>query len=50
MRNLNYWIIKNKEKILLKVLEWCQKNNKEIQSLKYNEIIEALASPVRNNY
>jgi len=50
MRILNYWMIKSKEKVLLKILDWCQKNKKKIQHLNYDDIIEALASPVRNNF
>lgn len=49
MRNLNFWLFKNKEKILLKIVEWCQKNNKKIQEINYEDIIEALASPIRNS-
>jgi hypothetical protein len=49
MRHLNFWIFKHKEKILLKIVEWCQKNNKKIQEIKYEDIVEALASPIRNS-
>jgi hypothetical protein len=49
MRYLNFWLSKNKEKILLKIVEWCQKNNKKIENIKYEDIVEALSSPIRNS-
>lgn len=48
MRYLNFWLIKHKEKIILKIVEWCQKNNKKIKEIKYEDIVEALSSPIRN--
>lgn len=42
-------MLKNKEKVLLKIVEWCQKNNKKINKIKYEDILEALTAPIRNS-
>lgn len=48
MRIQNYQIIKNKETILLKIVEWCQKNNKKVEKINQETLLEALTSSIRN--
>lgn len=42
MRLLNFWLLKAKEKSLLKIVEWAQKNNRKVEELTQAEIKEAL--------
>jgi hypothetical protein len=42
MRLRNFWLLKAKEKNLLKVVEWAQKNRKKVEELTVAEIKEAL--------
>ena len=44
MRLSNFWLIKSKEKVLLKIVEWAQKNGREVKSLTQEEVREALKS------
>ena len=48
MRLQNHWIIKNKEVILLKIVEWCQKNNKKVEKINFETLLEATTSSIRN--
>jgi len=42
MRYKNFWIIKSKEKLLVKIIQWAQKNNIKVESLTKIEINYAL--------
>ena len=44
MRLSNFWLIKAREKVLLKIVEWAQKNGKVVQNLTQDEVREALKS------
>lgn len=44
MRLSNFWLIKSKEKVLLKIVEWAQKQGKEVKYLTQEEVREALKS------
>ena len=44
MRLSNFWLIKAKEKTLLKIVEWAQKNGREVKNLSQEEVREALKS------
>jgi hypothetical protein len=44
MRVKNFWLLKRREKNLLKVVEWAQKNGRKVESLTRDEIIEAMRS------
>ncbi len=48
MRIQNYQIVKNKETILLKIVEWCQKNNKKVEKINSKTLLEAITSSIRN--
>jgi hypothetical protein len=48
MRLQNHWVIKNKEAILLKIVEWCQKNNKKVEKIDFETLLEATTSSIRN--
>jgi hypothetical protein len=48
MKINNFWIIKSKEKIILKMLDWCHKNDKIVEKMDYSSLLEALKSPIRN--
>ena len=45
----NFWIVKSKEKNILKVVDWAHKNNKTVSSLEIYEIVEALKSYIRES-
>lgn len=38
----NFWTLKRKEKLLLKVIQWAQKNRKKVELLTQAEINMAL--------
>jgi hypothetical protein len=44
MRIRNFWLQKRREKNLLKVVEWAQKNGRKVESLTKEEILEAMRS------
>jgi hypothetical protein len=44
MRLSNFWLIKANEKVLLKIVEWAQRNQRSVQSLTQAEVREALKS------
>ena len=44
MEQDNYWLLKNKEKILIKIIDWCQKNNQKVENINFTTLIEALSS------
>jgi hypothetical protein len=44
MRLSNFWLIKANEKSLLKIVEWAQKNGRQVKSLTQEEVKEALKS------
>jgi hypothetical protein len=44
MRLKNFWLQKRREKNLLKVVEWAQKNGRFVESLTKQEIIDAMRS------
>ena len=44
----NFWFLKSKEKVILKILDWCHKNDKKIENMNFDELVEALKSPIRN--
>jgi hypothetical protein len=44
MRLRNFWLQKIREKTLLKIVEWAQRNLKRIEELSRADVREALAS------
>jgi hypothetical protein len=44
MRLNNIWLLKAKEKMLLKIVDWAQKNQRRVETLSHKEIIEAIRS------
>jgi hypothetical protein len=38
----NFWLVKAKEKNLLKIVEWAQRNGLKVENLTRKEVIEAL--------
>jgi len=44
MRLLNFWLLKAKEKSLLKIVDWAQRNQRKVEELTEAEIREALRS------
>lgn len=42
MKYKNFWTIKRKEKLMLKVIEWAQKNQKKVELLTKEDIAFAL--------
>jgi hypothetical protein len=42
MRYKNFWTIKSKEKLLIKIIQWAQRNNVKVESLTKTEINCAL--------
>jgi hypothetical protein len=42
MKYRNFWTFKRKEKLLLKVIQWAQKNRKKVELLTQVEINMAL--------
>jgi hypothetical protein len=42
MKLINFWLIKAKEKILIKIVEWAQRNNKRIDELSNVQIKQIL--------
>jgi|688.fasta_scaffold25233_10 hypothetical protein len=48
LKTNNFWCLKSKEKIILKILESCHRSNLKIENMNFNELIEALKSPIRN--
>ena len=42
MRLINFWLLKSKEKQLIKIIEWAQKNNIKVENLSEKDIKEAL--------
>lgn len=49
MKTINFWIIKGKEKNLLKVIEWAHRENILIENLNNDQIIEALQTHLRDS-
>ena len=47
MKLRNFWLVKAKEKTLLKIVEWAQKHQRKVEELTFDEIKEALASHIR---
>lgn len=45
----NFWLVKAKEKNILKVVEWAHKNKKQVLSLEIYEIIDALKAYIRES-
>jgi hypothetical protein len=48
MKLRNFWLMKSKEKLLLKIVEWAQKNNKRVQRLTNIEIKHILKEDIEN--
>lgn len=44
MKFINFWLIKAKEKNLIKIVEWAQKHDRKVQSLTIDEVKQALLS------
>ena len=44
MKLRNYWLEKVREKCLLKIVEWAQKNGRKVETLSREEIREAIVS------
>jgi len=42
MRLINFWLLKAKEKSLLKIVDWAQKNGRKVEELTRAEVKEAL--------
>ncbi len=42
MKYRNFWTTKSKEKLLIKIIQWAQKNNIKVESLTKTEINCAL--------
>ena len=42
MRLINFWILKKKEKLIIKVVQWAQRNKKKVESLTKKEIAFAI--------
>jgi len=40
----NFWLVKRREKLILKVVEWAQRNNKKVEHLTKDDIKEAIKS------
>jgi len=38
----NFWLMKKKEKLMLRVVIWAQKNNKRVECLSLEDMILAL--------
>lgn len=49
MKLRNFWLNRFNEKNILKVVEWSHKNNKDVFSLKIEEIVNALKSYIRES-
>jgi hypothetical protein len=49
METINFWIIKGKEKTLLKVIEWAHRQKIDIEKLSHNEMVEALQTHLRDS-
>jgi len=44
MKLKNFWLQKIREKSLLKIVEWAQKNGKKVESLSRDDVREAIVS------
>lgn len=42
MKYKNFWTMKRKEKLMFKVIQWAQKNNKKVEFLTKEEIAFAI--------
>jgi hypothetical protein len=42
MRYKNFWTIRKKEKLMLKVVQWAQKNHKKVELLTKEDIFLAI--------
>jgi hypothetical protein len=49
MKLRNFWLNRSNEKNILKVVEWSHKNNKNVFSLKIDEIVDALKAYIRDS-
>lgn len=38
----NFWLLKRKEKLMLRVINWAQKNNKKVELLSQQDMATAL--------
>lgn len=38
----NFWLLKKKEKLMLRVVIWAQKNNKKVEHLSLEDMMLAL--------
>jgi hypothetical protein len=38
----NFWLLKKKEKLMLRVVAWAQKNNKKVEYLSLEDMMLAL--------
>ena len=38
----NFWLLKKKEKLILRVIAWAQKNNKKVEYLSLEDMMLAL--------
>jgi hypothetical protein len=44
MKLKNFWLQKIREKSLLKIVEWAQKNGKKVEDLSRDDVREAIVS------
>lgn len=44
MRLINFWLLKAKEKNLLKIVDWAQRNQRKVEELTKSDMREALRS------
>ncbi|NIQ14487.1 MAG: hypothetical protein GTO02_08815 [Candidatus Dadabacteria bacterium] len=42
MKYINFWTLKKREKLMLKVINWAQKNKKRVESLTKEDVKIAL--------
>jgi len=44
MKYKNFWTLKRKEKVLLKIIEWAHKNGIKVEMLSKEQMLEAIQS------
>lgn len=49
MRYKNFWLMKAREKNILKVVEWAHRNGRMVESLTKKEVVEALRTYLRDS-
>jgi len=42
MTTSNYWLRKDREPLLIKIVDWAQRNNKLVEELTKEDLIEAI--------